>query len=78
MLIFNYRKEECFFHKVFGFLKFGHFFCPFLKNENTFQLKKRTFLLLQELQELHDLLHENKKWVGWSLSRLINIYLFDL
>jgi hypothetical protein len=33
--IFNFKNP-----KVYGVFKFGHFFCPFFKNENTFAFFK--------------------------------------
>jgi hypothetical protein len=31
--------QNIFFNKVFSFFDFGHFFCPILKNQNTFHFR---------------------------------------
>ena len=52
-LIFIYRKEECFSHKVFELFDFGHFFCPFLKSQNTFHYRKRVKMSLNTILNIY-------------------------
>jgi hypothetical protein len=53
-LNFNYRKEDSFFHKVFGFSQNGQKKCPKWENQNTFQIRKRKNFSSYVV---------NKKWV---------------